>query len=125
MLTSEQIYAFSQAFLVSRYDAPVKTPILHREMWDICCLPDPYVALAAPREHAKSTAITHAFCLANVLFRESRYVLIMSDTQEQAALFLADIKLELQENEELIEMFGFKRFWKDSVTDIICEMEDG
>lgn len=94
-------------------------------MWDLCCSDADAVAIAAPREHAKSTAITHAYTLANVMFREVKYVLIIGATESQASLFLADIKSELLENEKLIEIFGIRKMTKDSVTDIIVEMNDG
>lgn len=124
-LTSEQIYGLTAGLLIKRYDDPTPIPDLHREMWDLACADNEQVVIAAPRGHAKSTAITHALVLAAVLFREKRYVLIISNTESQSTQFLQDIKTELQENIELIELFGIQRLIKDSVTDIIVEMTDG
>ncbi len=124
-LDAQEIFGFSESLLKSRYDDPVATPDFHMELWDLCCLSDKHVAIAAPRGHAKSTAVTHAYALANVLFREAEYVMIVSDTEEQAKLFLEDIKLELIENEKLMQIFGVKRLLKDTDTDIICLMDDG
>lgn len=124
-LTSDIIYGFSESMLKSRYDDPKPTPALHKKLWDLCCDPHQYVALAAPRGHAKSTAITHAYTLANVLFRIQSHVCIISDTEQQACDFLGDITLELKENELLINTFGVKRFVKETTKEIIIEFTDG
>ena len=124
-LTAAEIYGFSESLLKSRFDDPQPTPDCHLEFWELCCSKRKHVAIAAPRGHAKSTAITHAYTLANVLFKEACYVIIVSDTEEQAMLFLDDIKTELLENEKLIQLFGVKRLRKDTATDIIVEMHDG
>jgi predicted phage terminase large subunit-like protein len=94
-------------------------------MWALCCSDARKVAIAAPRNHAKSTAITHAFVLASVLFRTKRYVLVLSETEDQAKEFLGDIKFELSENLDLMQEFGIRRLVKDSSTDIIVEFTDG
>ena len=124
-LTAGEIYGFSESLLKSRFDDPQPTPDFHFELWELCCDPHPFVSIAAPRGHAKSTAITHSYVLAEVCFRESSYVMIVSDTEEQAELFLEDIKLEFTENERLMHAFGIRRLLKDTTTDIIIEMDDG
>src|SRR5688572_18947589 len=90
--TAEQIYNFVKAFLLSRYADPVPIPEFHKEMWNIIAGGKKRVALAAPRFHAKSTAITHALTLFLFLFRIKKYGLIISDTEGQASQFLGDIK---------------------------------
>ena len=82
--------------------------------------------------HAKSSAITLGYGLATLLFRERKFMLLISDTESQASLFLGLFKAELQENNDLIELFGIKRndkgqvqFRKDSETDIIVDCADG
>lgn len=124
-LTSEQICGLTAGLLAKRYDNPTPIPDVHREMWDLACDQNMRVVMAAPRGHAKSTAITHAFTLAAVLFRQKRYVLLISNTEAQSSQFLDDIKTELLENNELRDLFGVHRLTKDSVTDIIVEMDDG
>lgn len=59
-------------------------------------------------------------------------MLLVSDTEAQASLFLGNIKNALQDNPQLIELFGLKKnlagqvqFVKDSETDIIVEFDDG
>jgi len=131
-LTKEAIYGFSGSCLVQRFDGSLKTPECHLEWWDLCCSPAKYVALAAPRGHAKSTAITLTYSLAELLFRSSQFAVVISDTETQAAMFLGAIKQELQENENIIELFGIKKdeqgkvkFFKDTESDFICEFDDG
>lgn len=124
-LTSNAIYGFTNTLLLPRFDNPKPTPEFHKELWELVTNPHQYVAIAAPRGHAKSTAITHSYVLAMVLFKIRNFVLIVSDTEGQAQLFLGDIKKELQENEDLRKLFNIKKFIKDSETDIIVALEDG
>lgn len=100
---------------------PQPIPPFHRVLWQHCCSEDTKVALAAPRGNAKSTAVTHAYTIGNVLLGDRDFVLIISDTETQAAQFLGDIKAEFQDNDALIKQFGIKKFHKDTETDIIVE----
>jgi len=131
-LTAEIIKGFVGSCLIKRFDGASQIPKFHEEMWDLCTSNNRFVAMAAPRGHAKSTSITLSYVLSCVLFRERRFVLMVSDTEAQAAMFLGQIKQELQENEDIISLFGIKRnpegvvkFIKDSETDIIVEFNDG
>ena len=131
-LTKEVIYGFSGSCLVQRFDGSFKTPDCHHEWWDLCTSNYKYVAIAAPRRHAKTSAITVTYTLAELLFRSSSFAVIVSDTEGQACMFLGMIKQELQENENIIELFDIKkdengkvRFYKDSESDFICEFNDG
>lgn len=99
--------------------------MFHFEMWDMAGSDETQVAIAAPRNHAKSTSITHTYVLTEVTFRFQDYVIIVSDTEEQATEFLGDIKNEIRDNEALQEALQFHRFVKDAVTDIIVECVDG
>ena len=77
VLDATLVEAFGGTFLSPGYDDAKPTPDLHREMWIECCSDDPWVALAAPRGHAKSTSVTHAFVLASVLLGEKKFVLVI------------------------------------------------
>ena len=103
------------------YDDAQPTPDCHREWWELYCLPDPYVAIAAPRGHAKSTALTHDFSLATVLFRVEPHVLIVSATEELALAHLGDIAKELRDNDELRQQFHVDRFLTDSKSEIVVK----
>jgi len=100
-ITPETIRGFSDTILSSRYDNPQPTPDFHDELWEYCCSDKRKVAIAAPRGHAKSTAVTLAYALASLLWRDKTFILIISDTEDQAASFLQNIASELIDNEAL------------------------
>jgi predicted phage terminase large subunit-like protein len=126
-LNADILYGFTNYMLLSRFDNPKPSPQCHYEWWDLVTSPNPYVAIGAPRGHAKSTAITHAYVLASVAFRVKKFVLIVSDTEKQAVMFLANIKKELEENTKLTQGFGIKGIDsnKNTETDIIVNFLDG
>jgi len=131
-LTSGILQGFVGSILASRFDGSVASPECHKEWWDLCTSKYKYVAIAAPRGHAKTTAITISYGLASVLFRNKRYLVILSDTESQAAQFLGAIKQELTENQDLIKLFDLKVnekgqvvLLKDSESDFICQFADG
>lgn len=131
-LNSDVVAGFVGSVLASRFDGQAASPPFHKECWDLCCSDEKYIAIAAPRGHAKSTAITHGYGLATLLFRERKFMLLVSDTESQASMFLGMMKQELQDNHELIELFGlykndkgFVQFDKDSETDIVVRFQDG
>lgn len=124
-LTAEMVEAFLLVYLKDRLDAPVDTPQFHRELWAMCCSGDKYIAIAAPRGHAKSTAVTLAYALVMLLFRQRDFVIIVSDTWGQSVEFLRDLKAELFENDGIIKDFETKRALKDSEDDVIFQMRDG
>lgn len=124
-LSAELIHGFAGSMLSRRYDNAVPTPKFHLELWGLCASDHPLVAVAAPRSHGKSTAVSHAYTLAAVLFRERKFVLLVSDTETQAVNFLNDIKQDLKDNEDIIDLFQIKEFKKETETDIIVEFQDG
>lgn len=124
-LTAELIESFAGVYLSPRYDSPQPTPDFHRECWADYCSDHPACARAAPRNHAKSTGLTHDFILANVVFRVEDYIILVGSTEEMAIEHLGDIANELRENEDLIRDFKIKDFVTDQRTDIIVECQDG
>ena len=124
-LSAEIVEGFSKSLLASRYDSPKPTPDFHKILWRLCCSEHPFVAIAAPRGTAKSTAVTHAYGLAEALFRNSQFIVVLSRTEIQGVDFLSDIKIELTENEDLRSYFHVKRLRKDTTTDIEVEFTDG
>lgn len=63
------------------------------------------LAVAAPRDHAKSTIVSLVFVLWCVLYEKEKFVLLVSATRDQAILLLRTIKDELQKNSLLLEDF--------------------
>ena len=124
VLTAEAIEGFVGSVLAKRFDQPAPIPECHREWWKLCTSNNPFVAIAAPRGFAKSTAITHSYTLACALFRERNFILLISGTEGQSILFLNDLKNELKDNPHIHMLFGVPKFLKDAETDIIVEMPD-
>lgn len=124
-IDADLVRSFTKLFLWSGYDDPKPVPDFHNEMWRLCCSDSKYVAIAAPRGFAKSTAISLAYLLCAMLFRERQFAVLVSNTYEQAILFLADIRTQLSRNEDLIEYFEVSKIIKDTENDIIVQMKDG
>ena len=85
-------------------------------------------AIAAPRGHAKSTNFTFKDSLHAILYQYKHYLLILSDSSEQAEGFLDDIKTELEDNFLIREDFGSlkgEKVWRSSTlltkTDVKAE----
>src|SRR5690606_3696690 len=131
-LNADVIAGLVGSCFAPRFDGATASPRCHYEWWDLCCSDAKYVAIAAPRQHAKTTAITVGYGLSCLLFRERRFMVIVSDTEAQAAMFLGNIKTELTDNPTVAEMFDLKRdekgdvvFVKDTLVDIIVACNDG
>lgn len=132
MLTAPVIGGFVRTVLSKKFDQATETPDFHIEAWELCCSKHPLVAVSAPRGHAKTTGVTVSYGLAALLFRERKFMLLVSDTEAQAMMFLGFFKEHLQDNQELIDLFGLKKnekgqvqFIKDTESDVIVEFEDG
>ena len=123
----QTIAGFTESVLALRYDDPKPIPKFHNEVWELCTSEHTQVAIAAPRGSAKSTCVTFAYVLAQVLFEQDEHVLILSANEELACGFLNEIKIELQENEFIQQhpLFAIKRFIKDRETEIIVEKKTG
>ena len=125
MINAETVEGFIGSLLQKNFDGAVESPECHKEWWRLFCDPHPQVAIAAPRNHAKSTALTFGWTMAVLCFRERSYALIVSDTTSQAVQFLADIKKEFTVNEQLRSLFKIKELIKDTEDDMIVATEDG
>lgn len=124
-LTAELVEAFAGTFLSPRYDEPKPTPQFHRDAWRLYCSSSPAAACIAPRDHAKSTGLTFDYGLAELMFRNSDYMILVGSTEDKAGEQLSNISEELHENIELRAEFGVDKFEIDSRTEIIVRMRDG
>lgn len=113
---------FGRAYLPHYFSRP--SPAFHRELDDlwqegvlgglnpldgprmINAREGSHTAVAAPRGHAKSTNLTFKDALHATVYAYKHYVILLSDTRDQAVGFLEAIKEELEENEALREDFG-------------------
>jgi predicted phage terminase large subunit-like protein len=125
MLSAAVIQGFSASLLQRNFDAAVKSPQCHMEWWELFCSDWPQVAIAAPRRHAKTTAVTQTCALAAALFRERVNIVIVSDTITQSIQFLGGIKTELAENDALRNLFKITGFVKEAEDEFICVCADG
>ena len=130
-LTAELIEGFASSIITPYLDNASEFGWFHREWWEHCCSNERYVIIAAPRGHAKSTIITVIYTLAAVLFRQRKYVLIVADTEGQAALFLGQIKQIINNSKEIQSLFGIPYdsesgvIWeKETETDVIMKFQD-
>lgn len=64
------------------------------------------LADAAPRGNAKSTIISFALPIWAAVYKKKHYIVIVSDTADQANDFLANVKSEFEDNDLLIDDFG-------------------
>lgn len=127
------VEGFAASCLTQFFDDASRFEDFHREWWEICTNDkEKFVALCAPRGHSKSTTITIVYTLAAILFRNRSFVVIVADTEAQAAMFLGQIKTILYDSQEIRQLFGLKlnergevNFIKDTETDVIIEFEDG
>lgn len=95
-----------------------KVPLREETVAEIRRLPGCRRAVAAPRDHAKSTSLTFKDALHAIVYGYKPYILILSDSSDQAQGFLADIREELEENSAIKEDFGDlqgKKAWREDV----------
>jgi predicted phage terminase large subunit-like protein len=62
-------------------------------------------AIAAPRESAKSTVVSLQYVIYCICYRLEQFIILLSNTSDQASNFLNDIKHELEKNDKLIKDF--------------------
>lgn len=124
-LTSDLVESFAGMYLSPRYDELKPTPPFHRTAWGLYTTSKEPCLVVAPRDHAKSTGLTFDYILAEVCFRVSDYVIIISSTEEGAVEQLSNIKEELASNDDLIRDFGIQNFESEAKGDIIVRCTDG
>jgi hypothetical protein len=88
----------------------------HEEWAELAEVWDCPVGVAAPREHAKSTFFTFGVPLHDITFEGRHFIMVISDTNDQAKGFTVPIKIELEENPRIIYDFGPQRgrTWRDN-----------
>jgi predicted phage terminase large subunit-like protein len=97
---------YMRHFMVDQQTGAVISPAeFHAELYTIL-LTEQLAAVAAPREHAKSTCVSVIFVLYCICYKLRRFIVLISNTQPQAALQLAAVKEELESNVELRADFG-------------------
>lgn len=101
------IRAFAKIYLGSHFSLPPSR--MHLELFELLeeatAKRGSRIAIAAPRGHAKSTVVSLAFVLWAITFGLERFVVLISNTADQAADLLAAVKYELESNPLLLADF--------------------
>ena len=124
-LTADLIEGFAGMYLSARYDDAKPTPQFHREAWALYASDEKQAMVIAPRDHAKSTALTYDYTMASVCFRAAQYVIIIGSTEPKAAEQLSNISEEIRTNEDLRRDFDIVEFESEQKTEIIVRCGDG
>lgn len=95
----------------------------HEEWLKLSDVTDQLVLVAAPREHAKSTIFTFGVPLHAICHGLRRFILIISDTEDQAAGFTLPIRMELEENPRIRHDFGDLTSWPWKDNDFVTSSE--
>lgn len=95
---------FMQTYLPHYFTVPFGD--FHEEWGDLAEIRDEVVFVAAPREHAKSTFFTFGDPIHDICYRLRWFVLIISDSNDQATGFTLPIRLEMEENPRIRHDFG-------------------
>ncbi len=82
------------------------------------------VIIAAPRESAKSTSWNTIYTANNAVYGKKHYIVLISDSSEQAIDDLKQVKTALEENEYILEDFGKLRGSTTWKTDAILLKND-
>lgn len=107
MAASQSAQQFAKIYLQSHFNLPSSR--MHNELFnlleEITEKRNSRVAIAAPRGYAKSTIISLAYPLWCVLYEKENFVLIVSNTSDQAVSRLNDVKKQLETNPLLLSDF--------------------
>jgi predicted phage terminase large subunit-like protein len=118
------VEGFVLYFLQKYYQNPCGVGELHRIIWQDFCSEEPRVAIAAPREHGKTTSGTVAFTNAALCFKAYRYPLVLSNTYSVAVKLLGNIKRPFMDDEELRRVCGVGDILRDREDEMIIEWTD-
>lgn len=87
----------------------LKPAAFHQELYELLFLATrargERIAIAAPRSTSKSSIVSLIFVVWCICFDREQYIVLLSDTREQAIALLAHVKKELEENIMLLRDF--------------------
>ncbi len=99
--------AFARIYLPAHFG--LKPSWMHIELFDLLASAtrerNARIAYAAPRGHAKSTVVSLAYVLWSICFRTEPFIVLISNTGDQACDLLATVKTELETNQMLLADF--------------------
>jgi predicted phage terminase large subunit-like protein len=95
---------FMKTYLPHYFTAPFGG--FHEEWAGLWDLRDECAFVAAPREHAKSTFFTFGDPIHDICYSLRWFILIVSDTNDQATGFTLPVRLEFEDNPRIRHDFG-------------------
>ena len=102
-----------------------QSPYFHYEISALADSGTKYLAVAAPRESAKSTLLCFNLPINRICYKKKHFIVIISNTFSKAAKHLATIKDEILHNEFLKGLHPGIRLEKDADGDAIFVHPDG
>ncbi|MBK6942618.1 MAG: phage terminase large subunit [Planctomycetes bacterium] len=106
-LSKDSLEAFARFYLAQHFKSPASQ--MHLDMFarlqEATDQRGARIAIAAPRGHAKTTLVSLAYVLWCVCFRKEPFVVLVSNTGDQAEDLLTNVKNELESNERLASDF--------------------
>ena len=84
-----------------------------------------HLAVASPRESAKSTILTFAYPFNRIVYKRKRFIIIVQNTFTKAAMSLDTMKREVMDNLELKKIYPGITLSKDATGDSIFKHPDG
>lgn len=105
--SEHSLQVFCQMYLSHYCDCPFSS--MHLELFKLLesatLKRDARLAVAAPRNSAKTTLVSTAYALWSICYKKEDFIFVVSATTELSANILSHIKRELETNERLIEDF--------------------
>jgi predicted phage terminase large subunit-like protein len=112
-LGRKSIKAFAKIYFKHYLDQPMCD--FHVDMYkmlhDATLIRDERIAIAAPRNSAKSSISSTIYPLWSLCYEKDKFIVILSDTKGKAVEFLSHIKTEIETNEKLRE--DFPEIWEN------------
>lgn len=113
-LKSYLVYLFSKPEYIHHFGwfindsyVELETPKFHKEILDIASDQDiKYIAIGAPRGHAKSTTVDFTFALWSTVYKHHHFGVIISDTVTQSIEFVNALKDQFENNVKLRWLYG-------------------
>lgn len=114
-LLYSNICLFSLIVLKKHFD--MKPAKFHIDVYNKLLAPSKKKCIVAPRRHSKSTVVSLCYVLWCSLFQQKQYIVIISDTYTQSAMFLNAIKDEIETNETIKMLWGSLKgaIWREDV----------
>lgn len=113
---------FAHAFCPHHF--PLSAPELHGQLIS-SAVSERYLAVAAPRESAKSTILAFVYAFHCITFKRKRFIVIIGNTFKKASMHLDAIKKEISENDLYHKFFPGISITKDAEGDSIIRHSDG